>query len=326
MIFKTSVIIPLHNGEKIIEKTLEGVYNQSLKPDEVIVIDDCSTDNSLDIVKKFPCKIIKLEKNSGPAVARNLGAEKAKGNILVFVDVDAVLEKHVLERMIQDYEENPEVACVCGTFSKFSRGAGWVDKFRNLQIFWWHNQDNLNKKFISIFMVTGGSIKRKIFFEMNGFDTTYADADVEDYEMGHRIVKKYKILLDKKIQFDHNHYRSPFWTLVKKLFKRSMMWVPLMLKRKSFDSNYVTPNKGLGAIFAGLSFVSLILTFFCPVFAYVFLFLFFIFILTDLKFYLFLFKEGGPLFLIYSIVIYYIFILAMSFGAGVGLISYFLKK
>ena len=323
---KISVIIPLHNGERIIKNCLEGIYSQSIKPHEVIVVDDCSTDKSLEIACQFPCKILKLEKNSGPAVARNLGAKESSGEILFFVDVDAVLKKDALERTLQNYKENSDVACVCGTFSKFSGGSGWTDKFRNLQVFWWHNQDKMEKKFITIFMVTGGSIKRDVFFEMGGFNTDYADADVEDYEMGHRIVKKHKILFDKNIQFDHNHYRSPFGTLLKKLYKRSKMWAPLSMKRGGFETNYATKNRGIGAAFAMASLISLALI---PIFAISvipFLVFFAMFILTDMGFYKFLHKEEGPVFLFYSIFVYYIITIVMSAGAGVGVLNYYLKK
>ncbi len=326
MVFRISIVVPNHNGERTLRACLEAIFSQSVKPFEVIVVDDCSSDRSVAIAKGFSCKVKKLEKNSGPAVARNIGAKITKGDIITFVDADAILHRDSLEKMIADYKQYPDVACVCGTFSKFSGGSGWIDKFRNLQVYWWHNQDRLDKKFITIFMVTGGSIRRQVFFEMEGFNTEYADADVEDFELGHRIVKKYKILLDKSIQFDHDHYRSPFWVLAKKLFKRSKMWVPLSLKRKGFEANYATPNRGLGVMFAGLSLFALLLTPFFPLSAIAFVVLLALFVLTDPGFYLFLFREGGLFFLLYSVCVYYFFTLAMAFGVGFGLLSYLAGK
>ncbi len=319
--WSASVIVPLHNGERTIKKCLEGIFSQTVKPVEVIVVDDCSKDSSVAIAEKFPCKIKKLGKNSGPAVARNEGARMANGNLLVFVDSDAVLKPNAIEKMVRDYEECPEAACVCGTFSKFSGGAGWFDKFRNLQLYWWHNGKKIDKKFISIFIVTGGSMKREKFFEIGGFNAAYANADVEDYEMGHRILKKYKILLDKSIQFDHDHYKSPFWILSKKLFSRSRMWASLLVKRKSFEASYATPNRGLGAVFASLSLLFLFITPFSSLSIVAAAVFFLLFILTDFGFYGLLLEEGGIVFLLYSVCVYYFLNLVMALGVGAGIIG-----
>jgi len=89
-----SVIIPTKNRSHCIERTLKSVYNQSIKNIEIIIIDDASTDNTSDIInrhqnrEKISIRYIKNEISAGGAVARNQGAELAKGKYISFLDSD----------------------------------------------------------------------------------------------------------------------------------------------------------------------------------------------------------------------------------------------
>src|SRR5699024_7401243 len=90
---EVSVITPVYNAEKFLSETIESVLNQTYKSFEYLLIDDCSTDSSASIVKEFEkndsrIKYVKLSENSGAAVARNTGLEKAEGRFIAFVDSD----------------------------------------------------------------------------------------------------------------------------------------------------------------------------------------------------------------------------------------------
>ena len=84
---KVSIIIPVYNVEQYLRQCLDSVCNQTFKDIEIIVINDCSPDNSLQIIKEYQQKdnrinLINLEKNRGLANARNIGIKMLKGNIL----------------------------------------------------------------------------------------------------------------------------------------------------------------------------------------------------------------------------------------------------
>lgn len=101
-----SIITPVFNSEKYIEETIKSVLNQTYKDFELILIDNHSQDKSLDIIKKFQeyddrIKLIRLDKNYGPAKARNCGIENAKGNYISFLDSDDLLYENYLEKQIQ---------------------------------------------------------------------------------------------------------------------------------------------------------------------------------------------------------------------------------
>ncbi len=97
---KYSIIIPVYNVEKYIKKCLDSVFSQTDKDFEVIVVNDGTKDNSMDIVKKYDVKIIN-QKNQGLSAARNLGFEVAKGDYLWFVDSDDWLRDNSLAEVIE---------------------------------------------------------------------------------------------------------------------------------------------------------------------------------------------------------------------------------
>ena len=104
MMVKMSVIVPVYNVEKYIDKCLDSLVNQTLKDIEIIVVNDGSPDNSQEIidryVKKYPKKVKSyIKENGGLGSARNLGLEHAKGEYISFVDSDDYLDLNALEEM-----------------------------------------------------------------------------------------------------------------------------------------------------------------------------------------------------------------------------------
>lgn len=100
-----SIITPTYNAEKFLEETIQSVLNQSFKNFEMIIVDDCSKDRSVEIAEKYASldervKVYKLEKNSGAAVVRNTGIERAKGRYIAFLDSDDLWDKDKLEKQI----------------------------------------------------------------------------------------------------------------------------------------------------------------------------------------------------------------------------------
>lgn len=110
-----SIITPTYNRGYIISKAIESVLNQKFDNWEMIIIDDGSTDNTEEVVKKYQqnsekIKYIKLEKNMGPNVARNLGSERASGEWLVFLDSDDQLTPDALENISYYIQKHKDVS------------------------------------------------------------------------------------------------------------------------------------------------------------------------------------------------------------------------
>jgi glycosyltransferase involved in cell wall biosynthesis len=105
-----SIITPSYNSAKFIAETIQSVQNQTYQNWEMIIVDDGSSDETETIVKTFIEKdkriqFYKLEQNSGPAVARNTGIEKAKGNYMTFLDADDIWFPNFIENSIATINE-----------------------------------------------------------------------------------------------------------------------------------------------------------------------------------------------------------------------------
>ena len=126
-----SVIIPTYNEEENISKCLKTLANQTYEPLEVIVVDDGSTDNTKSKIEnqksKLQIKNLKIleQDHKGPGVARNLGTQNSKGEILVFVDSDMTFEKNFIEKITLPIREHKAI----GTFSK-------DEMLKNIQNLW----------------------------------------------------------------------------------------------------------------------------------------------------------------------------------------------
>jgi len=105
---KVSVVIPCYNEEAYLKDALESIKNQTYKGKiEIIVVDDGSTDKSVEIAESYGAKVLKNEKNMGIAITRNRGIKEAKGKYLAFLSADDFFHKTYVEKMFHYAEKNP---------------------------------------------------------------------------------------------------------------------------------------------------------------------------------------------------------------------------
>lgn len=122
MKIKVSVIVPVYNVEKFIDKCLNSLVKQSLKEIEIIVVNDGTKDNSQKIidkyVKKYPDKIKSyIKENGGQGSARNYGLKKASGEYIGYVDSDDFVEKDMYKKLYNKAKENNYDIVVCGNYN-----------------------------------------------------------------------------------------------------------------------------------------------------------------------------------------------------------------
>ncbi len=130
-----SVIIPVFNAEKTIERAVRSVENQTYKNWELILVDDCSSDNSRDILKSLENKqihSIHLNRNSGPANTRNAGIKAAKGDFVAFLDADDFWDAEKLEKQLKFMEEKN--CAFSYTSYKFANEDGYSIKTRSMNV------------------------------------------------------------------------------------------------------------------------------------------------------------------------------------------------
>ena len=131
-----SIIVPVYNVEPYIDQCLRSVLSQTIRNIEVIVVDDCSTDNSAMVVKKY-CKIdnriifLQHDKNKGLSNTRNTGLSYAKGEFIFFVDSDDYVDDNYCARLIYAIEkEQADVAC-CNVLKVYDNAVISPYKVRN---------------------------------------------------------------------------------------------------------------------------------------------------------------------------------------------------
>lgn len=105
---KFSIIVPVYNTEKYLKRCLDSIRKQTFKNYEVIIVNDGSTDNSSDIISKYPFKIIN-QKNQGLSMARNNGVKESSGEYLIFLDSDDYIEKDLLREINNSLSNNPDL-------------------------------------------------------------------------------------------------------------------------------------------------------------------------------------------------------------------------
>ena len=113
---KVSVIVPVYNVEKYLDRCLESILNQTLNDIEIICIEDCSTDNSKTILEKYKnypnFKIILNSKNIGLSDSRNIGLAQATGEYISFIDSDDYIDKNFYETLYNcAVKNNADIAC-----------------------------------------------------------------------------------------------------------------------------------------------------------------------------------------------------------------------
>lgn len=320
---KLSIIIPVYNGENTIDKCLKHVFDSDYKDFEVVVVDDGSTDSTIEKIKRHKCRIIRLKKNRGVANARNIGARNAEADFLVFIDSDILVHKETISKMAETYKSNPKMKIIGAVNSGKYMSKNFGEKFLALKISYDYKWEGKNKcRKFSSFQSECCFIERGVFDEVGGFDIIYRKAGVEEYEFGNRLIKKgYMNYVCRDILYDH-----PYNSLSErayKLFRRSSIYVPLFLKKRKFESDGATGTafEAFMALFSFFGIVTLPLglaeykLYFIPssFFAVV--------LISNFKFLHYLLKREGAFFSFLSFFASVYLYISMSFGIALGFIK-----
>jgi glycosyltransferase involved in cell wall biosynthesis len=223
-----SIIIPTYNGAKRIEKCLTTLSQQDYKGEfEIIVVDDGSTDDTQQTIKKFKEVTLIQKKNAGPATARNHGANIAKGEILLFTDDDCVPMPDWISQMVQPFLDNPELVGVKGAYRTHQPEL----TARFVQLEYEDKYDVMAKhEYIDFIDTYSAGYRRDIFLKYDGFDTSFPVACAEDQELSFRIGRDgHKMKFIPQAIVYHTHPNSVL-SYIKKKYKFAF-WKMLALKK-----------------------------------------------------------------------------------------------
>jgi hypothetical protein len=223
-----SVVVPVFNDSENLRHCLEALRHSTVRDFEVIVVDDCSADDSARIGTEAGAEVVRTERQMGPAAARNLGAQSAAAPLLFFLDADVCAHPDTLGQAVSELNEHPEVAAVIGSYDDSPSEERFISQYKNLFHRFVH-QTALREA--GTFWTGCGAIRRDVFVSMGGFDTSFKRPSIEDIELGVRMIRAgHKIVLCPNMQVQHRKC----WTLAglvrTDLVDRAIPWTQLILK------------------------------------------------------------------------------------------------
>ncbi len=225
-----SVIIPAHNSARTLERCLAAVCTQIGPDDEVIVVDDGSTDGTDAVANRFPVTLVRLDRRCGVAAARNQGADRASRPVLLFVDADVVLHQDAVPRGRAHFADS-KADGVIGSYDDRPESRTLVSQFKNLAHHYFHQRAAGR---VGSFWGACGFVKRQVFNASGGFDhRRFSRPSIEDVELGWRITDRGGyIVLDPEVQATHLKQ----WTLRSLIHTdviyRAVPWIRWSLERR----------------------------------------------------------------------------------------------
>lgn len=221
-----SVIIPNHNGSLTISRCLEAACTFSNGNSEVIVIDDCSTDNSREIIERFPCRLITLSKHSGAARARNVGALNSNGDILFFIDADCVVQPDTIAAVRRASSQNSNVL-TGGSYTMIPFDDTFFSTFQSVFV----NYSETKNEVPDYIATHAMAINSSLFKTSGGFSEAFLPI-LEDVEFSHRLRRAgCKLIMDPNILVRHIFNFSLFSSLGN-AFRKSFYWSLYSLHNK----------------------------------------------------------------------------------------------
>lgn len=226
---RVSVVIPVFNGGPDIEKCLAAISASGHPVSECILVDDASTDGmAVPAARRHGARVLRMDQQCGPAVARNHGVEEAVGDIIFFTDADVLLHPDAIGRAVDALQSDPEISAVIGSYDDQPGDPSFISQYRNLFHHWVHQTGDEEA---STFWTGCGAVRRDVFTELGGFSQDFPKPSIEDIEFGTRLRRAgYRIRLLKGMLGQHLKQWRFLDTIRTDVFQRAIPWMALVLQ------------------------------------------------------------------------------------------------
>ncbi len=215
-----SVIIPNYQGGATIARCLEAVFASRYQNFEVIVVDDCSRDDSVEVIKKFPCKLIRLASHAGAARARNIGATHSSGDMIFFTDADCLLQENTLALVNQAMSSADPNTVIGGSYTSFPFDNNFFSLFQSVFVNYSETREVDHPDYIATHAMV---INAESFHKSGGFSEKFLPI-IEDVDFSHRLREQgYRLVINPAIQVQHIFNFSLYRSLSNAI-RKSMYW------------------------------------------------------------------------------------------------------
>jgi Predicted glycosyltransferases len=219
-----SLIVPCYNAAKTLRLCLESVLAQTRRPDEIVVVDDASTDGSAEIAEELGCRVIRLPENRGVSAARNTGVEHTSGEIIFFLDSDVALRADAIANALEILERDPECGCVHGVYDTEPLiDDGPVERYRILHAVHWRRR-HLGPVNSVIFALA--AVRRDVLEQAGRLDESLRDS--EDVEYSSRLSALCRIVLTDTVVGRHDD-GSRLLPILAEQWRRALPLIPLLV-------------------------------------------------------------------------------------------------
>ncbi|MEO3780181.1 glycosyltransferase [Micromonospora sp. B11E3] len=316
-----SVIVPNYNYAPSLPLCLRALLNQTYHPVEIIVVDDCSTDDSVDVAHALGVRVIRRTENGGCAAARNTGAAEARGEILFLVDSDVMVAPDAIEKAVAILESDPRVGAVCGIADPVPLiRDSLLEEYRALQFHHWSASSEGDVSFLFPAMC---AIPAKVFAEIGEFNARLKQTEEVDY--GYRLSQRYRLLLTSAVRGRHDHDHD-LRTLLRKLFHRGRARIPLYARVRRFAKGFETGSRAWGSLAALGAVVAAGLPLLLgPAWTVLPVGLLAASVAADAGMYRFVLSRRGPAFLAYFTAVHFLVNVTIAVAAGTGVLQWLLS-
>lgn len=191
-----SIIMPAFNCEKYISHSIESILNQSYLNWELLICDDCSSDNTYSIIDTFRnnprVKVFRNEKNLKQVVTRNILLQQAKGELIAFQDADDWSVPERIEKQVNEFERDNALA-ICGTFAQYYDEAGVNSLYVKRPS---SNDEDIKQNILRKNQFCGASImiRKEILAQVGYYREYFSGIGNEDYDLTSRIAERFKAM------------------------------------------------------------------------------------------------------------------------------------
>jgi glycosyltransferase involved in cell wall biosynthesis len=310
---RVSVIIPNYNGSATIGKCLDAACASDHGNFEVIVVDDGSTDDSVEIIKKFPCTLIRMNTHSGASKTRNNGAQNSRGKILFFTDADCILQKDTL-RIADRTFKNDKNTVIGGSYTRIPYDDTFFSTFQSIFVNY-SETSHENPDYIATHAMV---IDADLFRRSGGFPEVFMPI-IEDVEFSHRLRRSGCRLAMNPEMLVRHIFNFTFLKSLRNAFRKSMYWTAYSLFNKDLlkDSGTASIELKVNATSFLLNIFLLVLYFYhgSSLFLLIALILLSVNILVSSGLFKAFYETKGLLFSLFA-ACYYLFVYPVPVGIG----------